>query len=63
MASKSALPSYEVEFIPLERRLGDRRSRTDNDYGGPERRRENSRRGSEHNAAKPRRHSMNQTTN
>lgn len=59
MASKSVLPVYEVEFIPLERRLNDRRRHTDSCYAGPERRREKSRRSDERNAAKPRLHSMN----
>ncbi|MBU0594247.1 MAG: hypothetical protein KKH74_10990 [Gammaproteobacteria bacterium] len=60
MASKSALPVYEVEFIPLERRLDDRRRNADSCYAGPERRREKSRRdNNEHKAAKPRLHSMN----
>lgn len=59
MASKSALPVYEVEFIPLERRLDDRRRQVDSCYSGPERRREKSRRGNERKAAKTRLHSMN----
>ncbi len=59
MANKSALPVYEVEFIPLERRLDDRRRNSDSCYAGPERRREKSRRGSERKAAKPRLRSMN----
>lgn len=59
MASKSALPVYEVEFIPLERRLDDRRRHVDSCYSGPERRREKSRRSNERKAAKPRLHSMN----
>lgn len=60
MASKSALPVYEVEFIPLERRLDDRRRNADSCYAGPERRREKSRRdNNEHKAAKPRLLSMN----
>lgn len=59
MARKSALPVYEVEFIPLERRLDDRRRNTESCYAGPERRREKSRRDNEHKTAKPRLHSMN----
>lgn len=59
MTSKSDLPIYEVEFIPLERRLGDRRRHADSCYAGPERRRKKSRRDSERNTAKPRLHSMN----
>lgn len=58
MASKSALPVYEVEFIPLERRLDDRRRNADSCYAGPERRREKSRRSNERSAAKPRLKSM-----
>lgn len=59
MASESALPVYEVEFIPLERRLDDRRRQVDACYAGPERRRQKSRRNNERKAAKPRLHSMN----
>jgi hypothetical protein len=58
MASKSALPVYEVEFIPLERRLDDRRRNANSCYAGPERRREKSRRSNERNGAKPRLQSM-----
>ncbi len=58
MESKSALPGYEVEFIPLERRLDDRRRNADSCYAGPERRREKSRRSNERNGAKPRLHTM-----
>lgn len=59
MENKSALPVYEVEFIPLERRLDDRRRHSGSDYSGPERRRETSRRSNEQRAAKPRLYSMN----
>lgn len=59
MASKSELPVYEVEFIPLERRLGDRRRNAEGCYSGPERRRGASRRDSEAKAAKPHLHSLN----
>lgn len=59
MASKSPLPGYEVEFIPLERRLDDRRRNADSCYAGPERRREKSRRSNERTAAKPQLYSMN----
>lgn len=44
MAGKSALPVYEVEFIPLERRLDDRRRHASSAYSGPERRHQKSRR-------------------
>lgn len=60
MASNSHLPVYEVEFIPLERRLDDRRrNNADSCYAGPERRRVKSRRNNERSAAKPRLLSMN----
>lgn len=58
MESKSTLPGYEVEFIPLERRLDDRRRNVDSCYAGPERRREKSRRSNERIGAKPRLHTM-----
>jgi hypothetical protein len=39
MNSRITLPTYEVEFIPLERRLReDRRKQAGGSYSGPERR-------------------------
>lgn len=56
MDRQTALPTYEVEFIPLERRLReDRRKYSTCSYGGAERRRNWSRRNSEETSAKPRR--------
>lgn len=47
MKRQSTPPVYEVEFIPLERRLKDRRTHQGQPYVGPERRREHSRRDGE----------------
>lgn len=44
---KTPLPTYEVEFIPVERRLKDRRKRSAVGYLGIERRRSRSRRDAE----------------
>jgi len=56
MRGHIALPTYEVEFIPLERRLrGDRRKQSACSYSGPERRQCRSRRDSEAASARPRR--------
>lgn len=55
MNRQSTLPTYEVEFIPLERRLKDRRKHQDASYSGPERRQSLSRRGDERTFAKLRR--------
>lgn len=44
---KPQLPSYEVEFIPAERRLKDRRKRSASGFLGIERRRSRSRRDAE----------------
>ena len=40
---RSLLPTYEVEFVPVERRLMDRRTRQNFCYIGIERRRKPSR--------------------
>jgi len=45
--SRHPLPMYEVEFVPLERRLLDRRKRPVSGYTGIERRRRHSRRDTE----------------
>lgn len=55
MNRQSTLPTYEVEFIPLERRLKDRRMAQESSYSGPERRQARSRRGDERGFAKLRR--------
>lgn len=56
MSRPTALPTYEVEFIPLERRLReDRRKHSACSYIGTERRQYQGRRDSEVAAAKPRR--------
>lgn len=44
---KPLLPTYEVEFIPVERRLKDRRKRSASGFLGIERRRNRSRRDAE----------------
>lgn len=55
MDRSTSLPTYEVEFIPLERRLReDRRKPSMRGYSGPERRQRCDRRGSEPAAAMPR---------
>lgn len=46
-AEKAPLPTYEVEFIPVERRLKDRRKSSAVGYLGIERRRNRSRRDGE----------------
>lgn len=50
MRKRPSLPQYEVEFIPLERRLIDRRKADPAAYTGPERRKKNSRREREQDA-------------
>lgn len=55
MNKQPAIPTYEVDFIPLERRLKDRRKNRDSTYSGPERRHGQSRRDDEPVLAKPRR--------
>lgn len=54
MAS-TVLPSYEVEFIPVERRLGDRRANPNSGLppGITADRRRNDRRDDVHSSAKP----------
>jgi len=55
MNRQNPLPTYEVEFIPLERRLReDRRKHSACSYGGPERRQSRSRRDYELAATKSR---------
>ncbi|MEW5944038.1 MAG: hypothetical protein AB1710_09350 [Pseudomonadota bacterium] len=49
MPKHPPLPEYEVEFIPLERRLGERRKADSAAYTGPERRKKDSRRRVEQN--------------
>ena len=49
----NTLPLYEVEFLPLERRLEDRRREVRSGYTGAERRRSQGRRTTELNSAKP----------
>lgn len=56
MNKRITLPTYEVEFIPLERRLReDRRKQSGCSYSGPERRHLRMRRDDEPAAARPRR--------
>jgi hypothetical protein len=56
MSRRTALPTYEVEFIPLERRLReDRRKHSACSYSGTERRQYRSRRDGEEVSAKSRR--------
>lgn len=56
MSRRISLPTYEVEFIPLERRLReDRRKHAACSYGGPERRQRQSRRDGEVASARLRR--------
>jgi len=56
MDRQIALPTYEVEFIPLERRLReDRRKHSACNYGGTERRQSWSRRDEELASEKSRR--------
>lgn len=51
----SMLPTYEVEFIPLERRLReDRRKNPTHAYNGPERREQRNRRDGETDGSKMR---------
>lgn len=55
MGKHNALPSYEVEFIPLERRLReDRRRYFASNYSGPERRLRQYRRTTDTVGVKPR---------
>jgi len=55
MDKPTTIPTYEVEFIPLERRLReDRRKHSARSYGGPERRQSRSRRDYESASAKSR---------
>ncbi|MFN3398328.1 MAG: hypothetical protein ACK4ZS_07315 [Sulfurimicrobium sp.] len=55
MDRRTGLPTYEVEFIPLERRIrDDRRKHSMCGYSGPERRQYRDRRGGEPAAERPR---------
>ena len=49
----STLPLYEVEFLPSEQRLKDRRKEARSGYFGVERRRSQGRRATEQSLARP----------
>lgn len=51
--SHTKLPLYDVEFVPLERRMSDRRRHADPSYAGPERRKYGSRRNEEVEVLRP----------